>query len=220
MTTQIRKDGDPRLYTPDRDLAWIGLDLIRKALDCLDRGTYQQIPVMARFYESAGLTPQKLNEAGGAIGDYLKRIPGEYGHALDAVAGSDLERADPAALALVHWQLGRLLVPLIFAGIRDATVQDLGSDAFQIQPLLDDIARRDLGLPPALGQDVVRLFGELLPEDRVAVIHLAKTVHEKRQAGLLKSQRALERRQERLANPPWWKRLFDTLLPSGPTKGG
>lgn len=122
---QLRpSDGtDARFYSPHRDLAHLGLPLLRRVFDRLAATAWT--PWLAWFADSNGVTEERLGRCAAAVAKLFNAVPdpdtADYDQAWADSGMAALERTEPEVVHAFFVVLGRAVLPLMFNGMRETT---------------------------------------------------------------------------------------------------
>lgn len=119
------KNGDDRMYNPDRDLAWCYPSLIKAAIQGLDDG---KIGVWYGDYLKAkGVTPDDLRQVVKTLSDSFQYFVNDesVNSPEDALRKSGFLAVNPAAQLVLMARIGQVMLGAFFSGIRDVTEMDL-----------------------------------------------------------------------------------------------
>lgn len=127
MTIQYRgKAGnelDRAFYSPQRDIAYIGPDLIRASLAALDE--QWQEPWFKEYWAQQGLTEEQLGEAAKLLGAACNRMMDDANPVL-ALEAVGFDKQPGAVQMAIYTKMGQVLLAAIWAGVKD--VGTAGSD--------------------------------------------------------------------------------------------
>lgn len=142
MSTQYRqKDGsDPRFYSPDRDIAYIGHQMIERALGVLDPEAYPGY--LSHLCSTLRVQPSDFIVMTEALIAYMQLMPHPDQAHNAAVAWEKsglgrLERDNPAPLAMFCTVLGMRILPSIFNALRSVTPLEDPAWEPEVQKLVD-----------------------------------------------------------------------------------
>ena len=139
---------DARFYSPERDLAYIGSDLIRASMYALD-DQYQE-EWFKEFLAKYAVDEKDMAEAAATLAQACNRIIGDENPvvALEAVGFTELP--PPLQMAL-YCKMGQVLLSAIWSGVKDtskqgseppATIQELIQTA---EDVMEHFGRRSRG---------------------------------------------------------------------------
>ncbi len=124
MTLNARmSQGDPRLYTPNRDVAHNFDQVIMEVAKRCEEGTWDALVSLAREKK---VSDEELGLACQAICKFVARQPVKGESMAACLASSGFLELSPAARVIVSAYIGTVILGMHWAGVREATLGGAG----------------------------------------------------------------------------------------------